>query len=67
MVSVFDANAICYGFEPRLGQIKEYKIVFLYFSAKHTILMSKSKDWFARNQYNACEWSDMSIHGVLFQ
>jgi hypothetical protein len=30
-------------------------------------LMRKSKDWFARNQNNVSEWSDMSICGLLFQ
>jgi hypothetical protein len=26
-----------------------------------------SKDWLARNQNNVSEWSDMSIHKLLFQ
>jgi len=26
-----------------------------------------SKDWFARNQDNVSEWSDMYIRGLLFQ
>ena len=69
MVSVFASSAIGHGFKPLLGQIKDYAIVFgfLHFSAKHTVLISRSKDWLARNQNNASEWSDMSIHGVLFQ
>ena len=25
------------------------------------------KDWLARNQDNASEWSDMSTHGLLFK
>ena len=29
--------------------------------------MSTTKDWLARNQNNVSEWSDMSVHGVLFQ
>jgi hypothetical protein len=29
--------------------------------------MRKSKDWLDRNHDNASEWSDMSIHGLLFQ
>jgi len=28
------------------------------FSAKHTSLWSKSKDWLARNQDNESEWKD---------
>ena len=68
MVCVFTSRAIDHGFEPLLGQIKDYAIVvFLYFSAKHTVLISRSKDWLARNQNNVSDWSDLSIHGVLYQ
>ena len=38
-----------------------------FFSAKHTTLKSKSKDWIARNQDHVSEWSDMSIRGLFFQ
>jgi hypothetical protein len=31
------------------------------------VLGRKSKDWLARNQDNEYEWSNMSIHGLLFQ
>jgi hypothetical protein len=34
---------------------------------KHVALRRKSKDWLARNQNNVSEWSDMSIHELLFQ
>jgi hypothetical protein len=27
----------------------------------------RTKTWLARNQNNVSEWSDMSIHGLLFQ
>jgi hypothetical protein len=37
------------------------------FSAKHTALRRKSKEWLARNQDNVSEWDDMSIRGLLFQ
>jgi hypothetical protein len=47
-------------FEPRSGQIKNYKIGMCCFSTKHTTLRSKSKDWLAHNQNNVSEWSDMS-------
>jgi hypothetical protein len=68
VVSVFSSSAIGHGFELRSGQIKDYGIVFfLYFSAKHTLLMSTSKDWLVRNQNNASKWNDMSIRRLLFQ
>jgi hypothetical protein len=52
-----------------LGWVKQktYKIGICCFSAKHTSLRSKSKDWLARNQDNASEWTDMSPRGVFFQ
>jgi len=41
-------------------QSKEYKNGICYFSVKHTVLRSKSKDCLAWNQDNVFEWSDMS-------
>ena len=67
MVSVLASSVINHGFEPRSGQTKDYEIGICYFSAKHTALRRNSKDWLARNQDNVSEWSDMSIHGLLFQ
>ena len=67
MVSVLVLGAVDSGFEPRSGQTKDYKIGICCFSTKHTALRSKNKDWFARNQNNMSEWSDMSIRGLLFQ
>jgi len=55
------------GFEPRSGQIKDYEIGICCFSAKHTVLRRKIKDWLAQNQDNVSEWGDMSIRGLLFQ
>ena len=55
------------GLSPKLGQTKDYKIGICCFSTKHAALMSKIKDWLARNQDNVSEWGDMSIHGLLFQ
>ena len=43
------------GLEPRSGQTKNCKIGSCYFSAKHTAVMSMSKDWLARNQNNESE------------
>jgi hypothetical protein len=65
MVSILASSAVDRGFEH--GRVKDYKIGICCFSAKHTALRSKSKDWLARNQNNVSEWSDMSTHGLLFQ
>ena len=59
MVTFLASSALVRGFEPRLGQIKDYKIDFCCFSAKHAALMNKSKDWFAQDQDHVSEWSDM--------
>ena len=67
MVSVLTSSAVDRGFEPRSGQTKDYKIGICCFSAKHTALRRKSKDWLARNQNNVSEWSDMSTRRLLFQ
>ena len=66
MVNVLASSAVNRGFEPRLGETKDYKIVICCFSAKHTALRRNSKDWLATNQNNR-EWSDMSTRGLLFQ
>jgi hypothetical protein len=47
MVSVLTMSVIDRGFEPSLGQIKDYKLGICCFSAKHASL---SKDCLARNQ-----------------
>ena len=52
MVSVLASSAVDRGFEPRLGQTKDYKIGICCFSAAHTALKRKSKDWLTRNQDN---------------
>jgi hypothetical protein len=61
------SRAVNRGFEPQLGQTKDYKIGICCFSAKHAALRRKSKDWLARNQDNVSEWGDMFIRGLLFQ
>ena len=58
MVSQLASSAVDRGFEPRSGQTKDYKIGICCFSAKHTTLTRKSKDWLARNQDNMIEWGD---------
>ena len=55
------------GFEFQSGQTIDYTIGICCFSAKRAALRSKNKGWFARNQNNVSEWSDMSTHGLLFQ
>ena len=58
MVIVFASSAVDRGFEPWLGQTKDYKIGICCFSAKNAALRSKNKDWLVRNQNNVSEWSD---------
>jgi predicted LPLAT superfamily acyltransferase len=67
MVNVLASSAVDRRVETRLVQTKDYKIGICYFSAKHTAVRRKSKDWLSRNQDNVAEWGDMSIHGLLFQ
>ena len=67
MVSVLALSAVDRGFESQSGQINDYTICICCFSAKHTALRRKSKDWLAWNQNNVSEWSDISTHGLLFQ
>ena len=67
MVSVLTSSAVDRGFQPRLGQTKDYKFGICCFSAKHATLRRKSKDWLARNQDNVSEWGEMSTRGLLFR
>ena len=43
MVSVFASSAIDRGFDPRSGQIKDFKIDMCCFSAKHTALKKEKE------------------------
>jgi hypothetical protein len=56
-----------YGFEPRSGQTKNYKIGICCFFANHAALRRKNKDWLARNQDDVSKWGDMFICILLFQ
>jgi hypothetical protein len=67
MISMLVLSAVDRGFEPWSSQTKDYEIGICCFSAKHTALRRKSKDWLARNQNNVSEWSDMSTRGLMFQ
>ena len=44
MVSVLASSVVHHGFEPRLGQTKDYKNGICCFIAMHTALRGKSKD-----------------------
>ena len=66
MVRVLASSAVGRGFEPRSCQTKGYTIVICCFSAKHSTLSRKSKDWLVPIQNNVSEWSDMNIRGLLF-
>ena len=67
MVSVLASSAVDRGFEPRSSQTKDNKIGICCFSAKHTTLRRKSKDWLTLNLNNVSKWSDMFTRGLLFQ
>ena len=66
MVSVLALSAVDW-VRARSGQTKDYKIGICCFSAKHTALRRKGKDWLAQNQNNVSEWRDVSTLGLLFQ
>jgi hypothetical protein len=55
MVIVLTLSVVDCGFEPRSGQIKNYKIHICRFSAKHTALRRNSNDWLDRNQDNVLD------------
>ena len=50
MVSMLALSVVDRGFKPLSGQTKDNKIGICCFSAKHTALRRKSKDWLAWNQ-----------------
>ena len=66
MVIVFASCAADREFDFRSGQTRNYAIGICCFFSRHTVLMSKSKDWLVRNQ-DVSEWSDMSTCGLVFQ
>jgi hypothetical protein len=67
MVSVLASSVVDLEFRSWWGQNKDYIIGICCFSSKHSALRSKSKDWWAQNQNNVSEWSEMSTHRLLFQ
>ena len=60
-------SAVDRGFEPLSSPTKDYKIGICCLFDEHTALRRERKDWLHRNQDNASEWGDMSIHGLWFQ
>ena len=62
MVSVLTSSAVDSGFQLRSRQSKDYQIGICCFSAKHTLLRTKSKDWLARDQDNVSQWSGIYSH-----
>jgi hypothetical protein len=64
MVSMFVLIAVDCGFQPGSGQTKDYKIGIFTFSAKHTALRSKNKNWLSRNQNNVSESREMTTSVV---
>ena len=67
MVSMLTLSVVNRGFQPWLGQAKDYTIGICCFSSKYAALRRKSIDWLALNRDNISEWGDMCIHGLLFQ
>ena len=50
MVSVLASSAVDRGFDPRSGQIKDYNIVFCWFSAKHVALIKEKEQRLAGSE-----------------
>jgi hypothetical protein len=48
MLSGEATSAVDHGFQPWLGQTKDYKISICCLTTKHAALRSKNKDWLAR-------------------
>jgi hypothetical protein len=61
MVSVLDSSAVDMD-SNLIGQTKDNEICICCFSANHTALRRKSKNWLVPNQDNLSEWGDMFIY-----
>ena len=61
MVSLLTLSDVDCRFETWYSQNKDYTIGICCFSAKHTVLKSKRKDWLALNQVYVSEWSDQHV------
>jgi hypothetical protein len=62
MVSVLASSAVDRGLKPQSGQSKDYDIGICSFSAKHTALRIRSKDWLARNQDNVSDHVGWNVY-----
>jgi hypothetical protein len=67
MVIVLFTNVVDRVIDPRSLETNYYKIGICEFYAKYTRLRNKNKDWLFRNKDSVHEWSDISIHRLLFQ
>ena len=67
MVSMLVLSAVDRGFQPRSGQTKDYNIGICCFSAKHSALRRKNKNWLGWNRDKDVKWCDMYIYNLLFQ
>ena len=65
MVNVFASSAVDRGFEPRSGQTKTMKLIFVASPLEHAALRKRSKDWLAQHQNNVSEWGDNSIRRLV--
>jgi hypothetical protein len=61
MVSILASSVVDREFKPRSGQTKDYKIGICCFSAKHTAVRRKSKDWLVRNQNNVSAFTNRML------
>ena len=59
MVSMLVLSAVDRGFQPRSGQTKDYNIGICCFSASHSALRRKNKDWLGWNRDKYVKWCDM--------
>ena len=66
-VSMLASRAIDRGFEPQLGQTKDYKISICCFSAKHAALREWATTGMLGIKNNVSERGDMSTRRLLFQ
>jgi hypothetical protein len=57
------SSAVNCELDPKWGQPKAIRLVS---AASLITLRHKNKDWLTQNQDNVSDWSDISIHGLLF-
>ena len=67
MVIVLFPKVVDRVIDPRSLETNYYKIGICEFYTKYTRLRNKNKDGLFRNKDSVYEWSDISIHILLFQ